>query len=1010
MSYVRVLVAGFLPLVAFLPVPPVHAQATGTISGVVTAKEAGAPVPAARVAIPGTRIAANTDLDGRYTLTGMPPGTYRLEARLIGYTVAEAANVVVTAGQTTTTDFQLERLAIALSEVVVVGYGTQVRRDVTGAVASASGEDLQRTPTVNALDAVKGRVAGVDIIMTGNKPGDGVRVRVRGERSLKASNDPLYVLDGIPMAGGIGDLNPSDIESVEVLKDASAAAVYGARGANGVVLITTRQGRAGITSVAYETYSGVQQEVRRVSMMNGPEWAQHRREAYRTVGRYPCPAGVAACDAGDEAIFQGLGLEALRAGRWTDWQDVVMRPGQQTSHQVRISGGDERTRFVISANQLDQRGVLRGQDFRRQTLRVNLDHDLAERFRIGNSFTLVRSDQELSRGDGIYTEALGNNPLGMPYDSLGRVLFKPTTDGQRVNPLSDVINHQDDRGRTRIFGTLFAEYNLTSALSWRLNFGPDLTFFRRGQFRGAETQAKQGSAADALLEQERTYAYTLDNFVTLRPRLAGDHRLDATLLYSIQREQFEEQVTSVGGLPYEEQLFYDLGSAGQLENASSRFREWKLQSYMARINYALKDRYLLTLTSRLDGSSRLAPGHKYALFPSVALGWRLSEEDFIRRTHLFSDLKLRASYGRTGNTAIEPYQTQGLLCRAMYSFDDQAAVGYRPCGLANRDLSWEQTGQFDVGLEFAVLDGRLSGAVDYYRAHTKDLLMDRQLPPTIGFGSIVQNIGATRNTGVEVALSAVLVDRPGGLRWSADLTWAANRNRIVSLYGGTQDDVGNRWFIGQPIDVYYDYHFAGIWQLPDSLAAKKYKRKPGEIRVVDQNGDSVINDKDRIILGTSNPEWTGSLTTRLDWQRFDLSVMTVARVGFLLRNHFRSSQNQLFGRYNNIRTNYWTLTNPSNVDPRPNADQEAPDFGGTREYEEGSFLRVRNVTVGYALSAPGLGGFRARSLRIYATAQDPFLFTKFRGLDPEQQSAGTRPSGAATPSFRSLLLGLSVIL
>jgi TonB-linked SusC/RagA family outer membrane protein len=999
------------PLFALLPLQLALAQAgqetdtiaaRGVIAGVVRVQETGAPLPGARVTVVGTAHGARAGPDGRYTIGEVPPGTYRMRAQLIGHALGEVADVVVTAGATTTADFRLVPLPITLEQVVVIGYGTQVRKDVTGSLASVSGKDVQSTPKANAVDALKGRVAGVDIVSTGTKPGDGVRVRLRGERSLTASNDPLYVLDGIPMAGGIGDLNPNDIESIEVLKDASATAIYGSRGANGVVLITTRQGRAGPTTITFDTYGGVQEELRRVPMMNGLEFAEHKREAYRTIGKYQCPAGVQVCEAGDEFLFWPAELAALRSGLSTDWQDLVLRRGTQVNNEVRISGGDDETRFALSGSQLNERGIVQGQDFLRRSLRLNFDHRVSPRLRVGTSTSLVRSDQRLGRGDGVYSEALGNNPLGLPYDSAGNLVFKPTPDGQRVNPLSDIQNQQDDRLRTRVFGTVFADYDLTEALNWRMNFGADLTFFRRGQFWGAETQAMQGSSANAWLQQNRTFAYTLDNILTYRRNLGGDHRVDATLLYSMQQERNEDQVTSVGVLPYEHQEFYDLGTAAYVQGVSSNLTEWGLQSVMARVNYALKDRYLLTVSSRLDGSSRLAPGEKYALFPSVAFAWRLSEEDLIRRTRLFSDLKIRASYGRTGNTAISPYQTQGSLGRTIYSFGDRPAVGFRPGTLPNPDLTWEKTSQVDVGVEFASLNGRISGSVDYYRAYTSDLLMSRRLPGTSGFSSIVQNIGSTRNTGVEVALSAEILRDWHGLGWSTHLNWSTNKNRIVSLYGGQEDDVGNAWFIGYPIDVYFARKFVGIWQLADSVEAKQYKRKPGEIRVDDVNGDGKIDDDDRVILGTSFPDWTGSLTSRFDWKGLDLSFMAVARVGFMVQDQFRTSHNQLFGRYNNLRVNYWTPTNPSNTDPRPNADQEFPPEGGTRGYEDGSFVRIRNITVGYTVPAGQVGPFRVRSLRVYATALDPFLFTKFRGLDPESRTS------AGVPSYRTVLMGLTV--
>jgi TonB-linked SusC/RagA family outer membrane protein len=1005
----------FLSLCALLPIQTGRAQQmgavapppeTGTIAGVVTAVETATPLPNARVTLPGTVLAATAGADGHYTIALVPPGTYQIRAQLIGHAALEVTGVPVTAGQTTTVNLQLQPLAVTLEQVVVVGYGTQARKDVTGSVGSVSSADLQAVPKTNAVDAIKGRVAGVDVISTGNKPGDGIRIRVRGERSLSASNDPLYVLDGIPIAEGIGDLSPNDIESIDVLKDASATAIYGSRGANGVVLITTRQGKSGRTSISYDTYAGVQQPGRLLPVMNGPEFAEFKREANRARGQYKCNAGVAVCDSADEKLFGGDGtLAALQAGRWTNWQDLVLQDGTQLNNEVRIAGGDERTRFALSAGQLNQRGIMRSQDFRRRSMRLNFDHHPSPRLRIGTSSSLIRTDQNLGRGNGLYSEALSDNPLGMVYDSTGKILFKPTPDAQRVNPLSDIQNWKDDRARTRVFGTLFADYSLTNMLNWRVNFGADLTFYRRGVFRGAETQAKQGSPADAGLWGARTFAYTLDNILTYRGNLGADHRVDATLLYSIQDERTESDTEAVTNLPYEGQEFYDLGSAINVEGVFSRLSQWKLQSVMARVNYAFKDRYLLTVTSRLDGSSRLAPGHKYALFPSVAVAWRLGEEGFIRRTGLFSDLKLRASYGRTGNTAIAPYQTQGSLSKKMYAFGGLAAVGYGPGTLPNRALRWEQSSQADVGLEFATLNGRISGSVDVYRANTQHLLMARRLPPSIGYDSIVQNVGATRNTGLEVALSAEMLRDWHGLRWNTQLNWAANRNRIVSLYGGNQSDVGNRWFIGYPDTVFYDYQFAGIWQRQDSLQAKTYAQVPGQIRVVDVNSDGRIDDKDRVILGSPFPAWTGSITNRFDWKGMDLSVMAVARWGFMVFDRFRRDNNTMAGRYNNLRVNYWTPANPSNTDPRPNAAQENPLYGDARCYQDGSFVRVRSITLGYSVPRGTVGPLRAQSLRIYATALDPFMFTDFQGLDPEAQ---LRTTGTPTPSYWTVLMGVTV--
>jgi TonB-linked SusC/RagA family outer membrane protein len=996
--------AFLLTLAVLLPPQIARAQDAGAIAGVVRAQETGAPLRDARITIAGTRFDARTDTAGRYTITGVPPGTYRVQALIIGYGLGEVAGLTVAAGQTVSADFQLTQLAVALQEIIVVGYGTQARRDVTGSVASVGGDDVHEVPKANAIEAIKGRVPGVDIVTSGNNPGDGISIRVRGTRSLTASNDPLYVLDGIPMAGGIGDLNPNDIESIEILKDASSTAIYGARGASGVVLISTKQGKSGTTTITYDTYAGTQQALRRMPMMNGPQWAQFKRDAARNSNTgYQCPAGVAACAHGDSILFWPQDLQALQAGRWTDWQDLVLRQGTQVSNEVRIAGGDEKTRFALSGGQLNQQGIVKGMDFVRRSVRFNFDHRPNSRLQIGTSTSVVQSDQHLGRGDGVYSEALGNDPLGMPYDSAGNLLFKPTPDGQRVNPLSDIQNQRDDRARARAFGTLFADYTLTPGLTWRVNFGADLTFYRRGQFWGAQTQALQGSPANATLEQQRTFAYTLDNILTLKRSLGPVHRIDATLVYSLQTQRTEDQVTPVLGLPYEQDQYFDLGSAARVDAPSSYVSQWALRSYMARLNYALKDRYLLTLTSRDDCSSRLAPGHKCQVFPSAALAWRLSEEGFIQRTGLFSDLKLRVSYGKTGNTAINPYQTEGSLARTIYSFGDQPAVGYRPGNFVNPFLSWEHTTQTDVGLEFTVGHGSMSGSVDVYRAATSELLLNRQLSGINGRPSILQNVGATLNRGVEVGLNTQILRNWHGIGWSTQINWATNRNRIVSLYGGSVNDVGNKWFIGDPISVYYDYQFGGIWQIADSVAMKRYGRKAGDIRIVDQNNDGKIDANDRVVLGSPFPEWTGSLMNHVSWKGFDLSVMVLARCGQTMDNAFRRDQNVLAGRYNNVNVNYWMPNNPSNTDPRPNLDQERPENNSAMGFEDGSFVRIRSISVSYNVRGARLGSFfHANSLRIYATAQDPFLFTRFQGLDPESAT------NAGTPSYSTLMMGVTV--
>lgn len=990
--------------------PPVQAQTssgTGRLTGTITEAKTGQPISGARVTVEGANVGAVTGSQGNYSIV-VPAGVYQVKASMIGYQPTTIDKVNVTEGAATTASFQMERSLTVLGEVVVTGYGTQQRRDVTGAVASVDAEQINQNKSVNAIEAIKGRVPGVDIVSTGYKPGDGVRVRIRGTRSIKASNDPLYVLDGIPMAGGIGDLNQSDIQSIEILKDASATAIYGSRGANGVVLITTRRGSAGRTKITYNTYAGSEVAAKKMRVFNGAEFIEYKREAYRASGDYAKYCGTQqVCAAGDSATFSyAEEYKGFLNGTSTDWIGLISQTGSQVQNELSVTGGNDRTQYAMTGNLQRQDGIIRGQDYDKKSMRLNFETQANSRLRFGGSAMVLRSTQDLGRGDGEYGEAMAVVPIAAAYDSTGSLIFRPTPDPQRVNPAVEIKHYFDQRNRTRAFGTLYGSANLTEGLDYRINFGPDITYFRRGQFRGAKTQAFLGTGSDANLWNERTFDYTLDNILTYRRDIGADHKFDITGLYSVEKQTFEEDSSKGSNLPYESQLYWNLGSAATIEAIGSRITQWALQSYMARVNYSFRDRYLATLTTRVDGSSRLAPGKKYATFPSVGLGWRIIDPAFSSAWGPIGNLKLRASYGLTGNTSVSPYETQGGLTRSIYSFGTGAAYGYRPGSLPNPDLRWEKTAQFDAGADFNLFDNKVSGTLDVYRAKTTDLIMDRKLPPATGYTQITQNIGSTRNYGVELALSHNTLQGWHGVTWTNDVNVAVARNEIVSLTYGAVSDPGNHWFIGYPIDgggndVWYDYKKIGIWQTADSALAAKYKAKPGDIRVQDVNGDTLINTNDLQILGNTYPKWTGSYNTSVLWKRLDFAMQVITRNGFMLNNTFKTSNSTLAGRYNGLKVDYWTPTNPTNSDPRPNKNSENPTFGGTRGYEVGSFTRVRNITVGFAVPDRYLTLSRtgAESMRIYATAQNPFTFTKFTGLDPEGRAS------AGSPSYKMYLIG-----
>ena len=579
-----------------LPASRADAQGeTGRITGTITRAESNQPLQGVRVTLLGTQLTVTSNPQGRYTIAGIAPGSYRLRASAIGYTPVIVDSIPVAAGQSATADIALKAQTVELERVVTVGYGTLTKRDVTGAIGQVTGEQIKAQATTNAIDAIKGKVPGVDIVATGYRPGEGVRVRIRGQRSLTASNDPLYVLDGIPMAGGIGDLSPADIESIEVLKDASATAIYGSRGANGVILITSRRGQAGNTRVTYDTYAGAQNVSRKIEVFDAEGYANYKREAYRTAGLYKCgtPAVVSqsVCPEGDAVTFYAEEIDAMKKGINTDWQDLITRQGSLVEHRLGVQGGNDRAQYSVSGELQKQIGVVMSQAYDRKQMRVSIEGQAKDRFRIGGSALYVRSLQNIGRDNGLFDEAQSDSPLSVPYDSAGNVIFKPTPDAQRDNPLSDINNWFNDTQRNRIFGTLFATVNLLEGLDYRVNFGPDMIFNRQGIFIGAQTQSKQGAGNQAEMREQRTFDYTLDNLLTYKRQFgtrAQDRRHGAVL----DREAELRGAVGARRQPplRDVPLLQPRRGRARSTASAARPRDWALQSYMARLNYTLLDK------------------------------------------------------------------------------------------------------------------------------------------------------------------------------------------------------------------------------------------------------------------------------------------------------------------------------------------------------------------------------------------------------------------------------------
>lgn len=987
--------------------------AVRTVTGTVLGDSDGAPLIGATVRIKGTSTGTVTDVDGNFSID--------IEGNdailLITYTGYKDLEVEV--GTQSSIQVTLSEDSTILDEVVVVGYGVQKKRVVTGAIATLDSEKISSIPVPSGVQAMQGQVAGVDIVQTGGRPGANPTIRIRGRRSITASNDPLFVIDGIPQTSGtnaINDINPQDIESMEILKDAAATAIYGSRGANGVIIITTKRGSEGRTIVAYDGYFGTTSALRTVDMMDGPQFADLKRESRRRGWDGDIPS--------DDLVFTDpIEPISLANGVSTDYQDLVLDDGWQTNHQLSLRGGNAKTQFNIALGYFDEQGIISNMDFRRLTARVNLDHKIDKTFSAGVSFLTTNTVQNYG-SNATMGESLANNPLGVPFDEDGNIRLLPTNDGIRTNPLSELVENAvvDERTTNRIFVPFYIKANILEGLSYTVNFGPDVRLFKRGQFTGANTNRNRGGIANAAIRNDQEIGYTLENILNYNKSFSGGHNLGVTALQSIQSLTYQTHRTEVANLPYESQLFYNIGTAEVKGNLSSRLQEWSLASFMGRVNYDYQDKYIFSATLRADGSSRLSEGNKWAYFPGVSLGWRLLEEPFMQNASWLDELKLRVSYGAVGNTSINPYQTAGALSRTTYAWDESPAFGFGLNQIPNPDLGWEISSTTNIGVDFSMLNGRFSGALEVYRTNTTDLLLARNLPFTSGYNNVLQNIGSTQSDGIEFSIGANIINNPNGLQWSMDFNISTYNEKITELAlkdanGNPIDDIGNRWFIGQPIRVIYDYEKIGIYQTNEvDLANSAENKVPGEIKLKDQNGDGIITAADdRLILGTDIPNFLGGITNRFSYKGFDLSFFFFFRQGGMIQSNFHTSGsfNGLFGRYSNLDVDYWTPNNPTNEYPRPNENQERPRNNSTLGYFDGSFVKLRNASFSYTVPNSVASKLKMSRLKVYVSGQNLLVFSPYDTFDPEvdNTNTGSFPSigsgDSIIPSTRLILFGIN---
>jgi TonB-linked SusC/RagA family outer membrane protein len=990
------------------------------VSGIVT-DNVGDPLIGVSVVEVGTTNGIVSDLDGYYKLL-VPIGS-KLQFSYIGY----QTQTIVVGEQSVVNITMIEGGLKDLEEVVVVGYGTVKKKDLTGSVASISSEKLLQSPALSATEAIQGKVAGVLVSNSAWTPGATPSILIRGKRSINAGNDPLYVIDGIPVSTAPNMFAVGDIETIDILKDASATAIYGSRGANGVILITTKKGKAGKIQVSYNGSYGLQTIQNRQELMNGAEYAEYVRESYRAAGLYNSSTANIDLDktlpsfTGDDYTWQSIAMAYDENGNYDPskvrsgalWWDEVERTGMVTDHQLSVRGGSEKIQFSLGTTYYKNEGIYKQQDYSRYTIDASIDAEVAKWLKVGGQSHFINSLQH--RGT-AFQNSWRVNPLGRLYDDDGNpTLMTSGTDSQWWNPLQYLETNAvvNPLKINRYTGSYYGEVKFpVDGLRYRANIGIDLHVRQDNTFSSANANA--GTLNKASLAYQDTYAYTLENLLFYDKQFK-DHSFGATLLQSIQRNRTESLSIAGQDLPSDDLLYNDIASAKDITSYDSNNQVWSLASFMGRLNYNYKSRYYATVSMRYDGSSRLADGHKWVSFPAFALAWRLNEESFMKEFRNLDNLKLRLGYGVTANTAISPYQTKGLLGKKNYNYGDNYVIGYTSSSLPDKTLTWETTRQWNAGLDFSFFHGRLSGVVDLYSQETKDLLLSRQLPVVSGYSSVLTNIGSTANKGLEISLSTVNVQTKD-FTWSTDFMYSINKEKIVELYNGKVDDVGNSWFIGEALNVYYDYKKIGIWQnTPEDLAeiaefnANGHKFEPGMIKLLDVNGDHKITaDDDRMVLGQARPKNIFNFSNTLTYKNFDFNIVAYAATGGMLSNTTRINHQSY--RNNSVKVDYWTPNNPTNDYPRPNRLYDNIDYESSLYYEKSDFLRIKTITLGYSLPRKLVNSAGLSNCRLYFTAQNPLIFTDFTGIDPEgatTTASGTSRSYAA-PSVSSWIFGANI--
>ncbi|MBR5068167.1 MAG: TonB-dependent receptor [Bacteroidales bacterium] len=988
---------GILLFCFVMAVSPAYAQNT-TVKGVV--RDAMGPTAGATVVQKGTNNGTITDLDGNFEIS--VPSNAVLVISFVGLDSQE----IPVAGKKFI-EVTLEGNE-ELEEVVVVGYGTQKKSDITGSVASVDKARLSKLPVTNVLQAVQGATAGVTISQGSSIPGDAPSALVRGRNSINAGTGPYIVVDGVPISksgGSLNDINPGDIESMEILKDASATAIYGTNGANGVILITTKHGKEGKPSISYNGYVGIEDFAHKMDFCNGAQITQRYKD-------------YVAQNAGEtmynDYVKNQAEAAAQAAGQETDWiYDMVSRTGIIQDHNVTINGGAEKVKYFISGDYLSQKGVLKGFNYKRYSLRLNIDADVTDYLKIGTNTYIVSHNRDGGRVNFLMAEAM--SPYGQVYNEDGTYCIYPmASENLFFNPMRDV-NQDHERRQWNINLNGYADVDFghiwtpLKGLHYKFNFGYSYVPKRENYYNGAEQNNLSGYG---YIFNAETQNFTAENILSWA-RDFGKHHVDLTALYAASRKKYHDNTAAASIFINDEQLWHNL-AGGVTQVAKSYTDLYTTCSQMGRINYSYDSRYLFTATVRRDGSSVFGDDNKYGVFPSVAIGWNIANEAFMESTSdWLSTLKLRLSYGKAGNEAIGVYETLAKMANAALALDGASATALYPSSrMGNSGLSWETTKSFNVGVDFGLLNNRINGNIDFYKSNTTDLLLQRNLPKISGYSNVYMNMGETANTGLEVTINSKNVSTKD-FTWNTSLVWSWNKNEIKDLYGDGKDDLGNRWFIGHPISVIYDYEMEGIWQKDEIERGDHQKQDPqaqaGDVKLRDIDGDGKITPEgDKTIQGQTTPKWIAGLTNTFTYKGISLSIFIQTVQGLKRNNSLLAMASDEMGRRNStLEVGYWSESNPTNEFRSLSKTSNRWGYGFPRD---ASFTRIKDITLSYQVPARITQAMHINALTIYASGRNLFTFTDWIGWDPESDITQRGWGGYENnyPMTKSMVFGLNV--